>query len=82
MPGGLKTSPTGGPNVQLTADVRADDLISAVLMKSGDLVSWTPLPAMQVVSPSDAANGFRRLSLSDPSDPMEKVKFYRLKVSR
>lgn len=82
VPGGLKIGPPEGTNVLLTADVRADDLLSIVLLKSGDLVSWTPLPAMQVIEPSDAAPGFRRLSLTDPTNAEDHRGFYRLRVKR
>ncbi len=81
-PGGLKATAPAGSSVQLTADVRADELLSVVLVKSGDLVQWTDLPAMQVIEPSDAAAGFRRLSLTDPMADGEKVKFYRLQFRR
>ncbi|MES2920630.1 MAG: glycoside hydrolase family 76 protein [Verrucomicrobiota bacterium] len=82
VPGGLKTAPPVGSDVQLTADVRVDEFLSIILLKSTDLNSWTPLPAMQVIEPSDAAIGFRRLSLTDPVGTEQQRNFYRIKVAR
>ena len=57
-------------------------ILAVVLLKSADLVTWTPLPAMQVTAPADEPAGFRRLSLTDAVGTGKKPGFYRLQVTR
>ncbi len=82
VPTGLKVGPPVNSTVQLAADVRVDDFLSVVVQKSADLVSWTALPAMQVIGPSSTVAGFRTLSLTDVANTGTNRAFYRLQITR
>ena len=75
MPAGLKVSTD-----TITADLRSDPALTFDLMKSTDLMSWTPAN-LPMAKGSGAAAGFERLIWTEPTSD-SKMLFYRIQLRR
>jgi alpha-glucosidase len=82
VPSGLKVSPPAAPSIALSADLRDDDFLSMLLLKSADLLNWTAIPEDADADQDDVAAGFHRVAFHDQEDPLAGHQFYRLQVSR
>ncbi|RYD63113.1 MAG: fibronectin type III domain-containing protein [Verrucomicrobiaceae bacterium] len=80
-PGGLKV--TGGSQTStITAEVRVDSTVSVTLLKSLDLVTWTPVAFPAASDQSGVPAGFTRRVAEDPASPGVQRAFYRLQLAR
>jgi len=81
-PNGLLTTITNNPtSFNLTADIRNDPVMTAVLQSSTNLIDWNPIAWSISANQSGVATGFVRYLLQDQSVSSENKKFYRVQLN-
>ncbi len=81
VPGGVRVS-GDAQSSSATADLRIDPAVTASLLKSNDLVNWSPVPWTIATDQSGVPAGFRRWTVQDPNTAGDLQRFYRVELRR
>ena len=82
-PNGLMAALGTGPiSLNVSADVRNDSSVTAILQSSSDLINWNPLAWYVAAGQNGVATGFIRYTVQDPVNLSQIGKFYRLQLSQ
>jgi hypothetical protein len=81
LPAGLNVV-NGAQTSTITAVIRSDASVSAALLKSTDMVNWTPVNFSVAADQNGVPAGYTRWTADDPLAPAEVRKFYKLRLTR
>lgn len=80
-PGGVNVS-GNGPASTVSAEIRDDSAITVTLLRSTDLMNWTPVPFAVANDQTGVSSGFKRWTAQDPNTTGDQKRFYRLELRR
>ncbi|HWD91730.1 MAG TPA: GDSL-type esterase/lipase family protein [Verrucomicrobiae bacterium] len=68
-------------NISITADIRSDPTLTAVLQSSSNLTNWSPVPWSMDINQNGVFTGYSRYSLQSTIGSQQNKEFYRLELN-